>query len=318
MPVMVRDGRSAALLAALLTVVSLAIVPQAHGQDVKQYLRDQYQGKTLVLRGFPVADVLRYDSSGVPDSARSGDWTTSGFVLINDVHLSEDRLVIKAQRMVAARIDGEFELRPFERSKGTLARKKPAYVEIKADPGMHNPSVEQVAALASKIFLTAPDSLADLVPDYWKPCVRGGLKGTDKNCAFASEILAIPGVAPGGESSEPAAKIGETGSSNGEASHSEGGPFRAGKGWSPPRPTFQRDPEFSEPARVAKFQGTVLLKLVVNKQGAPTNIHISRPLGYGLDAKAVEAIQSWTFSPAEKDGVPVNVEIAVEMEFRLY
>jgi len=318
MPVMVRDERSAVLLAAMFLCVSLAIMPHAQGQDINQYLRDQYQGKTLVLRGFPVGDVLRYDSSGASDSARSGDWTTSGFVLINDAHVSGDRLLMKAQRMVAARIDGEFELRPFERSKGSITKKELVHVEIKADLGMHNPSEQQVDAVASKIFLTAHDSLGDVVPDYWKPCVRGGLKGTDKNCAFAAEVLAIPGVAPGGESSEPAALTGEPGSSSGEASHSEAGPFRAGKGVRPPRPTYQRDPEFSEPARVAKFQGTVLLKLVVSKQGDPTNIHISRPLGYGLDAKAVEAIQSWTFSPAEKDGVPVNVEIAVEMEFRLY
>jgi TonB family protein len=57
---------------------------------------------------------------------------------------------------------------------------------------------------------------------------------------------------------------------------------------------------------------------VVNREGSPTNIRIAQPLGYGLDAKAVEAVEGWKFTPAEKDGVPVDVEIAVEVDFHLY
>ena len=312
MSAMIRHARSAVLFAAILPIISLAIPPHAPGQDVQHYLRDQYQGKTFVLRGFPVGDVLRYDSSGASDRAASGDWTTDGFVQVNDVRLSDDRLIFKAQRMVAARLDGQFQLRPLERVKGNLTKKELVQVEIKADLGMHNPSQEQLGALASKIFLTAQDSLGDLVPDYWKPCVRGGLKGTDKNCIFAAEVLSIPGVASGnGDGSE-------TAETSGELNSTEGSRFRVGKGVSPPRQIYHREPEFSEAARVAKVQGTVLLQLVVNKEGVPTNIHISQPLGYGLDAKAVEAVRSWTFSPAEKDGVPVNVAIAVEVDFHLY
>jgi TonB family protein len=56
----------------------------------------------------------------------------------------------------------------------------------------------------------------------------------------------------------------------------------------------------------------------VDKDGKPKNIRISRPLGYGLDEKAVQAVSTWRFKPAEKDGIPVNVEIAVEVNFHLY
>jgi TonB family protein len=312
MSAMIRRTLSIVFFAPIAAFIFFSIQPRAQGQDIKQYLRDQYQGKTFVLRGFPVGDVLHYDSSGTSDSAASGDWTTDGFIQVNDIHLSDDRLIIKAQRMVAARLDkGQFELRPLERAKGSITKKELAHVEIKADAGMHNPSQEQVDATVSKIFLTAEDRLENLVPDYWKACVGAGLKGTDKNCAFAPEMLAIPGVASATQSSETvgASELGVTG----------GGPlFHIGKGMAPPRLSYHREPEFSEAARVAKFQGTVLLQLVVNKEGATTNIHISRPLGYGLDAKAVEAVRSWTFSPAEKDGAPVNTQIAVEVSFHLY
>jgi TonB family protein len=41
-------------------------------------------------------------------------------------------------------------------------------------------------------------------------------------------------------------------------------------------------------------------------------------LGAGLDRKAVEAVSSWRFDPAKKDGEPVEVEIAIEVDFHLY
>jgi len=315
MSAMVRHARSAVFFAAILPIVSLAIPSCAAGQDVQQHLRDQYRGKTFVLRGFPVGDALRYDSSGASNSASPGDWTTDGFIQINDVHLSGDRLIIKAQRMAVIWSDTkQFELRPLGRAKGSIAKKEQVRVEIKADLGMHNPSQEQIDAVVSKIFLTAQDSLGDLVPDYWKPCVGGGLKGTDKNCSFAPEVLAIPGVVAGTSDSSDTA-----GGSDQTANIS--GPFRVGKGVSgvsPPRVTYQHEPEFSDAARVAKYQGVVILSLVVNREGNPMNIRISRPLGYGLDAKAVDAVEGWKFSPAEKDGQPVATKIMVEVNFHLY
>jgi protein TonB len=76
-------------------------------------------------------------------------------------------------------------------------------------------------------------------------------------------------------------------------------------------------PEFSEEARSAKYQGVVLLSLVVDKNGQTRNVRIVRPLGMGLDQKAVEAVTTWRFTPAEKDGEPVAVEMAAEVNFHL-
>jgi TonB family protein len=38
----------------------------------------------------------------------------------------------------------------------------------------------------------------------------------------------------------------------------------------------------------------------------------------GLDEKAIEAVKNWRFEPAMKDGHPVPVQIAVEVDFHLY
>ncbi|MGE0406608.1 MAG: energy transducer TonB [Candidatus Korobacteraceae bacterium] len=97
-----------------------------------------------------------------------------------------------------------------------------------------------------------------------------------------------------------------------------GGPFRVGGGVSAPRALFAPDPEYSEEARKAKYQGTVLLWVVVGADGRPQSIRVQRSLGMGLDEKALEAVRQWRFEPARKDGTPVPVQINVEVNFRLY
>jgi periplasmic protein TonB len=97
-----------------------------------------------------------------------------------------------------------------------------------------------------------------------------------------------------------------------------GGVFHVGGGVSAPRVLFQPDPEYSEEARKAKFQGTCVLGLVVGPDGRPRDIHVVRSLGLGLDEKAIEAVSRWKFDPAQKDGKPVAVAISVEVDFRLY
>jgi TonB family protein len=77
--------------------------------------------------------------------------------------------------------------------------------------------------------------------------------------------------------------------------------------------------EFSDEARRAKYQGVCLISLIVDTQGNPQNIRVTRALGMGLDEKAIEAIRQYKFKPAMKDGkTPVPVMITVEVNFRLY
>jgi len=97
-----------------------------------------------------------------------------------------------------------------------------------------------------------------------------------------------------------------------------GGVYRVGGGVSPPRVLYNPDPEYTEEARKAKYQGVVVLWLIVGQDGRTKDIRISRSLGMGLDQKAVEAVKLWKFEPAKKDGAPVAVQMNVEVNFRLY
>jgi TonB family protein len=90
-----------------------------------------------------------------------------------------------------------------------------------------------------------------------------------------------------------------------------------GGGVSRPRAIYSPDPEFSDEARKNKYQGTVVLHLIVGADGKTSNIHVIRSLGMGLDEKAVEAARQWRFDPAKKDGQPVPVEVDMEINFRL-
>ena len=97
-----------------------------------------------------------------------------------------------------------------------------------------------------------------------------------------------------------------------------GGVFRVGGGVSAPKVIYQPDPEYSEEARKAKYQGVCVLSLIVGPDGKPRDVKVARSLGLGLDEKAIEAVNQWKFDPAQKDGRPVAVAINVEVTFRLY
>jgi TonB family protein len=96
-----------------------------------------------------------------------------------------------------------------------------------------------------------------------------------------------------------------------------GGAYKIGGGVSPPSVIFKVEPEYSEEARKAKFQGTVVLFIVVDEHGNPRDLRVLRPLGLGLDQKAIEAVQKWKFKPGMKDGHAVPVQATIEVNFRL-
>jgi len=97
-----------------------------------------------------------------------------------------------------------------------------------------------------------------------------------------------------------------------------GGVYQVGGDVSAPVLVYQVEPEFSEEARKAKFQGEVLVHLIVDAQGRPTNVRVIRPVGMGLDEKAREAVAQYKFRPARKGGAAVPVELNVAVNFQIF
>ncbi len=133
----------------------------------------------------------------------------------------------------------------------------------------------------------------------------------------------IPSNGPGSQAGIGAGKGGGVGSGSGagvgpgSGGGMGGGVYRIGGGVSAPSLLSKVEPEYSEEARKAKFQGTVVLYVVVDEKGQPQQLRVVRPLGLGLDEKAIEAVQKWRFRPGFKDGKPVAVAATVEVNFRL-
>ncbi len=96
-----------------------------------------------------------------------------------------------------------------------------------------------------------------------------------------------------------------------------GGVYRVGGEVSAPVLVSKTEPEYSEEARKAKYSGTVLLSLVVDANGLPRDIKVVRPLGLGLDEKAIEAVQKWRFRAGMKGGHAVATAATIEVSFRL-
>jgi len=103
----------------------------------------------------------------------------------------------------------------------------------------------------------------------------------------------------------------------GEGGGVGGGVFRVGGGVTAPALLFKVEPEYSEEARKAKYQGTVVLYVEVDPSGKARNLRVVRSLGLGLDEKAIEAVNKWKFRPGFKDGKPVTVAATIEVNFRL-
>lgn len=93
--------------------------------------------------------------------------------------------------------------------------------------------------------------------------------------------------------------------------------YRIGGGVSSPVIVKKIEPEYSEEARNAKRQGTVQLIVTIDETGHARDIKVEKSLGFGLDEKALEAVGTWLFKPAMKDGKPVAVYATIEVTFHL-
>jgi TonB family protein len=155
-------------------------------------------------------------------------------------------------------------------------------VDIELRLGAENPDAEGLKAAMNAVFLAPGESMSDLVPDFWRGYFDKESGGLRKG-GYSGVVYTF--------------KKGEI---------------------SPPRRISGREPEFSEDARISKYQGTMVISLVVDPSGTATDLAIVTPLGLGLDEKAVEAVRAWKFEPGIKDGQPVAVKTMVEVDFHLY
>src|SRR5436190_4076543 len=108
-----------------------------------------------------------------------------------------------------------------------------------------------------------------------------------------------------------------TGLGPGSGGGTGGGPFQPGAGIDPPSLVREVKPLYTDEARKRSIEGDVVLEIVVRRDGSVGNLRVVRQLGAGLDERAIEAVRQWRFTPARRQGAPVDVIVEVSVAFKL-
>ena len=94
--------------------------------------------------------------------------------------------------------------------------------------------------------------------------------------------------------------------------------LRPGGDVKPPHLLTVLDPASSDYAQKNNIAGMVFLQMVVDAQGRPGEVTIVRPIGFGLDERAVEAVEHAQFRPGTLNGKPVSEVVNLQVTFRIY
>lgn len=98
----------------------------------------------------------------------------------------------------------------------------------------------------------------------------------------------------------------------------EPGVFGAGiNGATQPKCMYCPNPDYSDTARTAKMQASVILSVLVTAEGQVAGVYVLKGAPFGLTALAIKATRNWRMEPAQKDGKPVSARTNVEIVFRL-
>ena len=274
-----------------IAVITFAIVPsygRAEDQkNVEVELRHIYEHKLLSLRNPYFGKALNFDSSGLPTQQLvAGPWSTCGLLQVEKLRITQDGVQIDGRRAILA----------LRQESGT--GQEGTAVKLQVEPILTHEvvrirvkplalSIDQINDSLSHVFQGG--RLVDRVAAYWKPTTKD-LKtfrlrtpnGSIGELEGSRQVYLInPGVVE------------------------------------PPKAIYDPDPEYTEQARNKRLEGTTVLSIVVNEQGFPEILEITRGLGEGLDIQALAAVANWRFKPAEKDGKPIAVQVTVEVTFHL-
>jgi protein TonB len=95
-----------------------------------------------------------------------------------------------------------------------------------------------------------------------------------------------------------------------------GGPYRPGGAVTTPRLLTEVSPTYTKEALLRRIQGTVVMEVIVTRNGRPSDIRVVRSLDPGgLDEQAVAAVTRWRFEPGRLAGTPVDVLVTIMLDF---
>ncbi len=301
----------------------------------EEALQTRYVGKLVFLRGSYLGDELQFDENGkVIGSPAVGSFTLSAFE-IRKVKLSKRKLDLEADRYglhFFGALPYEDDTKSFDKVK---ISKKPVHIVIdrelivvpkvkkeknkKDAPAPQNVAAAQSskapnAATAAATPPPAPNSAASDAPGAVSPAHSAMLMNKALDNIFASDIdQAMMSHLPDYWQQYFTSK-----SEHRQYMPTDGSIKVVSEGMTPPKVLNSIDPSSNEYAQKYGIAGMELLRTVVDANGVPRQMAIARPIGFGLDEKAVDAVKSSHFRPATLNGQPVPVVIDLVVTFRIY
>ncbi len=283
-----------------VTICCLAGASLSWGDTpLQQAAAARWRDQVYTLRTWVAGNEIQIDDQGkLLYGGKSVAWTVSRFQ-VQRVSVGRDKIELRGNRIGLLYDNSRHDL--------VNVRLAPLTVVVRIDTAKLQPN--DVDRLTSVLFITETAQLAAILPDSWKAYVTGRIKAQDdgkgrQHYYLPDEPNARRGAAPKLEPIGAAASGEEI--------------FRITDEITPPVGLKTPDPSYDEFARSLRVQGQTVLAVVVGADGSVRDAQIARPLGMGLDDRAIEAVRGWRFRPATKDGKPVTVQINVEVNFRLY
>jgi TonB family protein len=270
-----------------LAVATSASYAEAQDRNkLENDLKHTFEHNLFSLKTPYFGSKLQFDSLGnLIGNAVAGPWSTCGVLQVGKLVISSDHLEIEGKRVILALRSRESKK---EQSSPPQAEQITPIVtgnNLRILVNISSLDASEVNRTLSQVFRGG--QLAERMAAFWKPA-------TADFEAFRRNT--------------PNAIIGELEGKR---------PVYLGKNGvvQPPKLTHTEDPMYTDAARRKNLQGTAVLMVVVNENGFPEVLEVTRGLGEGLDIQALSAVAGWRFNPALKDGQPVAVLINVEVTF---
>jgi TonB family protein len=284
---MARFAAKVVLMGALLAAFSgiRAESQTSPAADPTLAMAEDLIGKSLIVRGFYSVNDLDYDATGhVIGSPKVDDWTLAGMNVQkvsrrakNEIELDGVRVAIKFNQ----------DSRQFERHAQNDATMRVIVLTVGAGQAEER-GIE--SALTAIFSIGIDPALQRSTPAFWRHYFEPKL-AWEKDALSDIPIYTRGEAAAGSDEARKLAALVN--------------PVVEHRSTAKPSPIAAHD----------RINGEIELSMVVDAEGVPRRVSIVRPLGYGLDARAVEAVQNWKFKPGTIEGKPVAATVILREQF---
>lgn len=254
--------------------------------DLEQRLASVYQNKKFTLPRPYCGAELQFDADGkLVQGGTDGAWTLCQDVLVKEIHRTSDLIHITGQRIYLRYDDGKRKFREVNEEINLHSKKYKDLVDgLQVEIQISLPAGQDAAGVQAAINrILRPMDLSSLQSDaeLWQDF----LDPKKESLSVRLKRLDVEQV------------------------HN---------GVSPPAWIHVPDPDYTAEARQAKYEGTGIYTVIIDREGNVTSVKVARPLGLGLDESAAQKVRTWKFKPAQKNGTPVAVAVNVEIHFNLW